>query len=91
MYELFESICLLHLAQDKVLLTAAFDEYNLDLHVRYRSAAIDFADVRPEPEEILEDEAAVARLSGFLIRGYADRVKSKQKGDECRIPLHFEH
>lgn len=91
MYELYESIASLGHAGEKILLTASFDEYSLDLDVRYKGAEMCFADASPDFDCIVEDERATAMLSGFLIRQYADRVRAESEGERCRIHLHFEH
>ncbi len=41
--------------------------------------------------EILEDEMAVARLAGFLIKNYADKIRSDCQDGKCRVQLHFDH
>lgn len=42
-------------------------------------------------EALVADENAVAGLSGFLIRQYADRVKAEMVDGRCRIHMHFDH
>ena len=37
------------------------------------------------------DERAVAKLAGFLIRNYVDRVKSDRLNGRCRVQFHLEH
>jgi hypothetical protein len=49
------------------------------------------AETAPTPEQLATDEG-IAALSGFMIRGYADRVRVKSKGNtSCRIQLQFDH
>ena len=46
---------------------------------------------RPHPHELLEDEQALARLSGFLVTQYADKVKQVDLQQKRRVRLSFEH
>ena len=46
---------------------------------------------RPTEDAVLADDNAVASLSGFLIRQYADRVEAANTNGQCRIRLHFDH
>jgi NCS2 family nucleobase:cation symporter-2 len=91
MHELYESITMHNLADGKVTLSAAFDEYNINLDIRYRGAEMPFAYNSPDPEHIIENEASLAMLSGFLVRQYADKIRTESKDGYCRIQLHFEH
>jgi hypothetical protein len=40
---------------------------------------------------LLKDEEALAKLSGYLILQYADRVDFAPEGEGWRIRLHFDH
>lgn len=72
-------------------LEAGFDEFNLDITLRWRGTPLATPDERPSPETLLEDESSLALLSGFLIRRYADRVTSRSTGRQQSLTLHFEH
>ena len=51
-------------------------------------------DVQADPAPCLtaaDDDKAVASLSGFLIRQYADGVKAGMTNGQCRIQMHFDH
>jgi len=52
---------------------------------------MEFAEARPGPEELIEDERAVARLSGYLIRQQVDRVQGERKDGHCKVLFHFDH
>jgi len=45
----------------------------------------------PFPEELLEDDAAIGKLSGFLIRQRVDKVSSSVKDGHCNIHFHYDH
>ena len=69
----------------------SFDEFNLDVDIRYDGELMEFPNRRPTEDALLADEKAVAGLSGFLIRQYADRVKAEKINGRCRIQMHFYH
>ena len=69
----------------------SFDEFNLDVAVRYHGMPMEFAAVRPSEADLLSDDQAVTRLAGFLIRHYADRVKADSKDGQCHVQFHFDH
>jgi NCS2 family nucleobase:cation symporter-2 len=52
---------------------------------------MEFPSRRPTAEALLADDSGVAGLSGFLIRQYADRVKTEHENGRCRILMHFDH
>jgi xanthine permease XanP len=89
--ELFETVTRLELAQDNIVLAVRFDEYNLDIEVQYRGTLLEFPMERPSEVEMLEDEKALAKLAGFLMRHYADRIEATETDDQCRVRLHFDH
>jgi xanthine permease XanP len=89
--EFLESAAGLGLAKGKVRTEVSFDEFNLDMDIRYDGELMEFPSRRPTEDALLADEKAVAGLSGFLIRQYADRVKSEVVNGHCRVQLHFDH
>ena len=76
------------LAPDKIVVE--FDEFNLNAVVQYSGLTPILAEAPPTAEE-LSTEAGIAALSGYMIRGYADRVRIKQRDQLTRIQLHFDH
>lgn len=91
MTELYQTIAGLGLATGKITTVAAFDEYYLSLDVRYEGQELQLSETRPHADDILEDEDALARLSGFLVRQYADSTRSDFADGSCKIRLRFEH
>jgi xanthine permease XanP len=91
MNEFVEAARTLGLTQGKIRVIASFEEFNLDVEFRYRGALMEFPTKRPSEAEILEDEQAVARLAGFLIKNYADRIRSNCHDGKCRVQFHFDH
>jgi NCS2 family nucleobase:cation symporter-2 len=67
-----------------------FDEFSLDAAVEYSGLTPILSDSAPTAEELSTD-AGIAALSGYMIRGFADRVRIKQRDHVTRILLHFDH
>lgn len=77
-----------------------FDEFNLDLELRHSGAPLL---LRPDPAQaavhtdaLLEGDdsvidAALAQVSGRLLRHLADRVSTVQGNGQAVLRLHFEH
>jgi xanthine permease XanP len=89
--EFVESATALDLVKEKAQAVVSFDEFNLEVDIRYDGELIEFPSRRPTEEALLADEKAVAGLSGFLIRQYADRVSAEVNNGRCRIHMHFDH
>jgi NCS2 family nucleobase:cation symporter-2 len=89
--EFVESAAGLDLVKGKAQAEVSFDEFNLDMDIRYDGELMEFPSRRPTEEALLEDDKAVANLSGFLIRQYADRVNAEMADGRCRIQMHFDH
>ncbi len=91
MSEFLETAATLELTPGQVVMTATFDEYNLDIIITYQGQLMEFPDKRPTEAELIEDEGAFLRLSGFLMRHYADKIKTSCKDGSCQIIFHFDH
>ncbi|HSF59659.1 MAG TPA: solute carrier family 23 protein [Candidatus Binatia bacterium] len=89
--EFLESAAGLGLVNGTAQAQVSFDEFNLDIDIRYDGRLMQFPSARPTEQALLEDDKAVANLSGFLIRQYADRVKAEMADGQCRIQMHFDH
>src|SRR5690606_3797214 len=89
--ELVESLAARDLATGPVLIEARFDEFNLDLTVTYQGRPLVFPRSQPSAEAVIEDEDALAELSGFLVQRYADNIRVAADGSRCRVSLHFDH
>jgi NCS2 family nucleobase:cation symporter-2 len=91
MNELMEALALNHTAGQKVAMTVAFDELSLDIQISYEGEALEFPAERPDKTQMRTDPRAVARMSGFLVRQYADKITAAQEGKTCSVMLHFDH
>jgi xanthine permease XanP len=89
--EFVESAAGMDLVKGNAQTEVTFDEFNLDLDIRYDGQLMEFPSRRPTEEALLADDKAIASLSGFLIRQYADRVKAEMADGQCRIQMHFDH
>jgi NCS2 family nucleobase:cation symporter-2 len=89
--EFAESAAGLGLVNGKAEVAASFDEFNLDLDIRYDGKLMEFPNQRPTFDPLLADETSIAGLSGFLIRQYADKIKAERIDGRCRIEMHFDH
>jgi NCS2 family nucleobase:cation symporter-2 len=89
--ELVEAVTAFDLARGDITAEVRFDEYNLDLDVRYEGTLIEFPTVRPSETEILDDDRVLVKLAGFLMRHYADRIESTATHGQSRVHLHFDH
>ena len=52
---------------------------------------LEFPAQRPTKADLIMDEAAATRLTGFLIKNYVDQVSAQQVGRQCRVQFHFDH
>src|SRR5262245_54715243 len=89
--EFVESAAGLDLVKGKAQVEVSFDEFNLDMDIRYDGKLMEFPSRGPTEEALLADDKAVVSLSGFLIRQYADRVKAETANGRCWIQMHFDH
>jgi len=91
MNEFIEAVRVLELSTGKIDAEVSFDEFNLDVDMRYDGEPMEFPAERPTHADLLGDERAVAKLAGFLIRNYVDRVRSDRINGRCRVQFHLEH
>ena len=71
-------------------LEASFDEFRLDVRLRYAGLALAFPQARPSIGEIQGEDGA-RQLAGFLLRRNADRIKADQQGERAVVWFHFDH
>jgi NCS2 family nucleobase:cation symporter-2 len=91
MGEFMEALAGLKLADGPVEVVAKFDEMSLEVSFDYQGRLLDFQPQPPTEADLLEDEEAVFRLSGFIIKNYVDRIKTEEKNGHCRVIFHFDH
>jgi hypothetical protein len=76
-------------AAPAIELATRFDEYSLTISFAYQGDAPPISGTRPTPEELIEDESAGARLTGFLLGRLAETVRSRRNGADCVLQLTF--
>lgn len=91
MNELMEATAYYNMDGRKVSFEVEFDEYNLDVRANYTGPPMEFPTERPDKAELRTDPGAVARLAGYLVRQYTDKLTLTQEGPQCLVALHFNH
>jgi NCS2 family nucleobase:cation symporter-2 len=89
--ELAETVAHACNARGAMTLGASFDEFNLDVELRYAGDRFEVVQTRPSLDVIAESEDGARRLAGFLLRRYADRVTSAGRDGAWVVRLHFDH
>lgn len=89
--QLIDAIAADYLKDWPIVVEASFDEFNLDVRVRYRGDVLTFPSQRPSLAQIRESEDGVRLLAGFMLRRNADRTRSEIKDGHARVLFHFDH
>ncbi len=69
----------------------SFDEFNLDVRIRYKGALLIIPERKPTPREIIASEEGERLLAGYLLRQSADRITCKGSGTMTEVQLHYDH
>ena len=91
MNEFIEAVSLLEPNIGRIDADVSFDEFSLDIDMRYEGEPMEFPSARPTEADLLGDGRAVVKLAGFLIRNYVDRIKSDRIDGRSRVQFHLEH
>jgi NCS2 family nucleobase:cation symporter-2 len=91
MNEFTEAVSLLQPSIRSIEAEVSFDEFSLDIDMRYDGELMELPTARPTDADLLGDERAVAKLAGFLIRNYVDRVNTDRINGRSRVQFHLEH
>lgn len=78
------------LAEGDIRLEARHDDVRLDLSVLYSGQPMAFPDRAPTADELMNDDDAMGRMAGWLVRNLADRATAFRRGDEQGVLLRFE-
>ncbi len=70
---------------------ASFDEFNLDVRIRYKGTPLIIPGRKPTPREIIASEEGERLLAGYLLRQSADRVSCKTSDSASDVRLHYDH
>jgi NCS2 family nucleobase:cation symporter-2 len=74
-----------------VEIEASFDEFNLNVRIRYRGSPLLIPETKPTAREIVASEDGERRLAGYLLRRSADRISCRALGERAEIHMHYEH
>lgn len=74
-----------------VEIEASFDEFNLNVRIRYTGAPLLIPETKPTPREIVASDDGERRLAGYLLRRSADRINSRTIADRSEVDLHYDH
>lgn len=77
--------------EGSVVITARFDEFNLDVDVSYIGKQMTFPRQRPSIEQIRDDDEGVLLLAGYLLRQNADRIRTEERHGRSVVHFHFDH
>jgi NCS2 family nucleobase:cation symporter-2 len=72
-------------------LEASFDEYNLDVRIRYEGTPLAIPDRPPDAKELMESDEGERLLAGYLLRRSADKVSSRASAGHAEVHLHYDH
>lgn len=70
---------------------ASFDEFNLDVRIRYAGAPLTIPERKPTPREIVASEDGERLLAGYLLRQSADRIYARGTAEAAEMTLHYDH
>ncbi|WP_076862227.1 uracil-xanthine permease family protein [Bradyrhizobium mercantei] len=74
-----------------VEIEASFDEFDLDIRIRYVGALLTIPERKPTPREIVESEQGERLLAGYLLRQSADCITAHENGASVEMLLHYDH
>ena len=89
--EFMESAAEREWVRGEVTVDVGFEEFNLDVDIYYTGVLMEFPDSRPTEAELLADDAAWIKLSGFMIKKHVDSLKTDVSNEQCHIRFHFDH
>jgi NCS2 family nucleobase:cation symporter-2 len=75
----------------EVEIEASFDEFNLDLYVRFAGDPLFIPENKPSPAEIVASADGERLLAGYLLRRSADRIECHASGGRTEVHLHYDH
>lgn len=78
-------------ATGPLVIEASFDDFDVVIRVAYDGVPLELPETRPTAEEVMDSADGERRLAGFMLRRFADRVASSQKGGRSTIVFRFVH
>lgn len=77
--------------EEMISIEMSFDEFNLDLTVRFPGTTPVLSEDRPSPDTIADSQEEFERLQVYLLQQYADRLQVGQEGSLAVIKIHFDN
>jgi xanthine permease XanP len=74
-----------------MIVTTRFDDLNLDIYVEYKGPEFLFPDECPSSDAMLDDDSALTKFSGFMLKNLVDSVDCTCRNGDCTIHIHFDH
>jgi NCS2 family nucleobase:cation symporter-2 len=74
---------------DKIALETLFNEYTFTVILSYTGMALEVTTHPPSHEAMLNDEAAVLQMAGYLLHRLADQVRTRHNNGLCELRLIF--
>ena len=74
----------------KVEISLRYDDIHLGVIIVYDGEALPFDSGRPTPEEMLESDYALLRMTAYIVAGLADGCRTRTEGSVNRIELRFD-
>jgi xanthine permease XanP len=74
-----------------MIVTTRFDDLNLDVNIEYKGQEFLFPEECPSSDAMLEDDSAMTKFSGFMIKNLVDSISCTCKNEVCTIHIHFDH
>jgi xanthine permease XanP len=71
-------------------LSVLFDEFSLDLDLRYDGDVFPIVRDKPSIDEMIEDDG-LRRMSSYLLGQRASHLMTSREADTCRVRLHFDN
>ena len=72
-------------------LSAKFDEFNLEVELRYAGELLPIVHDRPTTDEIVDRDDGAQRLAAYLLRRYTTRMSSSSRDGNATVRLQFDH
>jgi len=74
-----------------MMIEVSFDEFNLDVKMTYEGKLLEFVQIRPTEDEILNSEDGVRRLAGYLLRHIGNKSRSELRDGKAVLSFWFDH
>jgi len=91
MNEFLEAVIEHRLTKEKIDADVSFDEFSLDADIHYKGPLIEMPFQNPDMTKVLEQETEQLKMSGFMMRKYADKITGNTKAGMSHIRMHFDH